>query len=188
MGLQSSADDELEAMVLDAEAGVPRQGAFTVPLPFYRACLHAQRCGVGRARSHRLCSRSAVALRIMRPILYTDYLTPIAILILLFITARSKPTAELSAEVSLVDHLEKAVEPSPTPRIEDELEKARRQCETRSRPARHRSCCHHSIACLRCDQESRLAAKTLPIFPTFRAAQCFANTSVVPSFLISRTS
>ena len=29
------------------------------------------------------------------PILYTDFLTPIAILILLFITARSKPTAEL---------------------------------------------------------------------------------------------
>lgn len=81
---------------------------------------------MGRARSHSASPSIGCCVTCNAgPILYTDFLTPIAILILLFITARSKPTAELSAEVSLVDHLEKAVEPSPTPRIEDELEKAR---------------------------------------------------------------
>jgi len=77
---------------------------------------------VGRARSYSASPSIGCCVTCNAgPILYTDFLTPIAILILLFITARSKPTAE----VSLVDHIEKAVEPSPTPRIEDELEKAR---------------------------------------------------------------
>jgi hypothetical protein len=59
------------------------------------------------------------------PILYTDFLTPIAILVLLFMSTRWEPAAEQSAEAVSATHIEEAIEFSPTPRIEDELEKAR---------------------------------------------------------------
>jgi hypothetical protein len=59
------------------------------------------------------------------PILYTDFLTPIAILFLLFMSTRWKPATDQSAEAVSATHVEEAIESSPTPRIEDQLEKAR---------------------------------------------------------------
>jgi hypothetical protein len=65
------------------------------------------------------------------PILYTDFLTPIAILVLLLVfPRRPEPVAaELAAETSrasLVARIEVARGEAPPPRIEDEIEKARK--------------------------------------------------------------
>jgi len=62
------------------------------------------------------------------PILYTDFLTPIAVLVLLLMSPRSKARSARgdSAEAKLAERIEEAIEASPHPRIEDELEKARK--------------------------------------------------------------
>jgi hypothetical protein len=57
------------------------------------------------------------------PILFTDVLTPIAILLLLLMSQRSTPAAERSAEAASAG--EDVAEAPPAPRIEDELEKTR---------------------------------------------------------------
>jgi Na+/melibiose symporter-like transporter len=66
------------------------------------------------------------------PILYTDILTPIAMLVLLLVSPRQKQ-ARAAAEASLAERIETAIEASPrpraaeaSPRIEDELERARK--------------------------------------------------------------
>lgn len=56
------------------------------------------------------------------PILYTDFLTPIALLVLLLISSRPQPRSAESVPTARIDD---AIESSPAPRIEDELEKAR---------------------------------------------------------------
>jgi hypothetical protein len=63
-------------------------------------------------------------------ILYTDFLTPIAILVLLFMSTRWRPAADQSAGTVSATHIEEAIESSPTPRIEDELERLDRRCES----------------------------------------------------------
>ena len=59
------------------------------------------------------------------PILFTDVLTPIAIIVLLLMSQRSTPAAEKSAEAASAADVEDVAEAPPAPRIEDELEKAR---------------------------------------------------------------
>jgi Na+/melibiose symporter-like transporter len=58
------------------------------------------------------------------PILYTDFLTPIAVLVLLLMSPRSKPVAQQSVEAASGTRIEE-VEAAPAPRLEDELEAAR---------------------------------------------------------------
>ena len=65
------------------------------------------------------------------PILVADFLTPIAILVLLLVfPRRSEPRAAGrvagTPEPSLVARIESALEEAPLPRIEDEIEKARK--------------------------------------------------------------
>lgn len=64
------------------------------------------------------------------PILYTDFLTPIVVLVLLIVMPRrSQPAAtEMAAQAappSLVARIENAQGEAPPPRIEDEIERAR---------------------------------------------------------------
>jgi hypothetical protein len=60
------------------------------------------------------------------PILYTDFLTPIAILVLLLVLPRrAEPVAAETSRSSLVDSIEDAQGEAPPARIEDEIEKAR---------------------------------------------------------------
>jgi hypothetical protein len=59
------------------------------------------------------------------PILFTDVLTPIAILVLLLMSQLSTPAVEKSAEAVSAADVEDVAEAQPAPRIEDELEKAR---------------------------------------------------------------
>ncbi len=60
------------------------------------------------------------------PILYTDFLTPIAILVLLLVLPRrAEPVAAETSRSSLVDRIEDAQGEAPPARIEDEIEKAR---------------------------------------------------------------
>jgi hypothetical protein len=58
------------------------------------------------------------------PILYTDFLTPIAVLVLLLMSPRSKPVAQRPVEAASGTRIEE-VEAAPAPRLEDELEAAR---------------------------------------------------------------
>jgi Na+/melibiose symporter-like transporter len=58
------------------------------------------------------------------PILYTDFLTPIAVLVLLLMSPRSKPVAQQPVEAASGTRIEE-VEAAPAPRLEDELEAAR---------------------------------------------------------------
>ena len=60
------------------------------------------------------------------PILYTDFLTPIAILVLLLVLPRrAEPVAAETSRSSLVDRIEDAQGEAPPARIEDEIERAR---------------------------------------------------------------
>ena len=60
------------------------------------------------------------------PILYTDFLTPVAILVLLLVLPRrAEPVAAETSRSSLVDRIEDAQGEAPPARIEDEIEKAR---------------------------------------------------------------
>jgi hypothetical protein len=77
------------------------------------------------------------------PILYTDFLMPIALLILLLVSPRLKPK---SAETTLAARIEEAIEVSPAPRIEDELEKARQAMREALKAVRHRKSCRRSVA------------------------------------------
>jgi hypothetical protein len=58
------------------------------------------------------------------PILYTDFLTPIAVLVLLLMSPRSKPVAQRPVEAASGTRIEE-VEAAPAHRLEDELEAAR---------------------------------------------------------------
>ena len=60
------------------------------------------------------------------PILYTDFVTPIAILVLLLLFPRRSERAAEASERSLVARIEEAGGEAPPPRIEDEIEKARK--------------------------------------------------------------
>jgi hypothetical protein len=60
------------------------------------------------------------------PILYTDFATPIAILVLLLLFPRRSERAAEASERSLVARIEEAGGEAPPPRIEDEIERARR--------------------------------------------------------------
>lgn len=60
------------------------------------------------------------------PILYTDFLTPIAVLVLLIVLPRrSEQMVAETSKSSLVARIEDAQGEAPPPRIEDEIEKAR---------------------------------------------------------------
>lgn len=60
------------------------------------------------------------------PILYTDFLTPIAVLVLLIVLPRrSEQMVAETSKSSLVARIEDAQGEVPPPRIEDEIEKAR---------------------------------------------------------------
>jgi hypothetical protein len=59
------------------------------------------------------------------PVLFTDLLTPIAILVLLLMSQRSTPAVETSAGAVSAADVEDVAQAPPAPRIEDELEKAR---------------------------------------------------------------
>lgn len=60
------------------------------------------------------------------PILYTDFATPIAILVLLLLFPRRSERAAEASERSLVARIEEAGGEARPPRIEDEIERARR--------------------------------------------------------------
>jgi hypothetical protein len=61
------------------------------------------------------------------PMLYTDFLTPIAVLVLLLVFPRRSETRMAAQEPSLAARIESALEETlPPPRIEDEIEKARK--------------------------------------------------------------
>jgi hypothetical protein len=60
------------------------------------------------------------------PILYTDFLTPIAILVLLLAFPRRSEKMAATVEPSLAARIEDAQGEAPPPRIEDEIEKARK--------------------------------------------------------------
>jgi hypothetical protein len=78
--------------------------------------------GIGHIRD--IASSGNLAPGNVGPILFTDFLTPIAIFVLLLMSQRSKPAAQAAEAVSAA-HVEDGVEVPPAPRIEDELEKAR---------------------------------------------------------------
>lgn len=60
------------------------------------------------------------------PILYTDFLTPIAVLVLLIVLPRrSEQMVAETSKSSLVARIEDAQGEAPPPRIEDEIERAR---------------------------------------------------------------
>jgi hypothetical protein len=60
------------------------------------------------------------------PILYTDFLTPIAVLVLLIVLPRrSEQMVAETSKSSLVARIEDAQREAPPPRIEDEIERAR---------------------------------------------------------------
>lgn len=79
--------------------------------------------GVGHIRD--IASSGDLAPGNAGPILFTDVLTPIAIIVLLLMSQRSPPAAEKSAEAASAANVEDVAEAPPAPRIEDELEKAR---------------------------------------------------------------
>ena len=75
--------------------------------------------GIGHIRD--IASSGNLAPGNTGPILFTDVLTPIAILVLLLMSQRSTPTAERSAEAASAAHVEDVAEAPPAPRIEDEI-------------------------------------------------------------------
>ena len=79
--------------------------------------------GIGHIRD--IASSGNLAPGNTGPILFTDVLTPIAILVLLLMSQRSTPAAERSAEAASAAHVEDVAEAPRAPRIEDELEEAR---------------------------------------------------------------
>ena len=87
--------------------------------------------GLSRRRRHRpyqghRLERDNLAPGNAGPILFTDVLTPIAILLLLLMSQRSTPAAERSAEAASAG--EDVAEAPPAPRIEDELRRHDRLC------------------------------------------------------------